>query len=103
MKKLSKVYQPVVIDRDGDIVILSSMLYASEELAISYCESLLDNLTSKDGTCVEPNVSNPYVCVSFDNLVFRAVAKITHIVKKIEDGVSLVTLRYGFIAHQICY
>lgn len=100
MKKLSKVYQPVIVDSFGEITNLSPMFFATEELAIGSYTQNLDTLAHQEGNIVEPYALHPWVPTSF-NCSFFCVAKITHsAVKQLEDGLK-ISLRFGYFTHVI--
>lgn len=100
MKKLSKVYQPVIIDSNDEITNLSSMFFETEELAINSYAQNLNTLAHHEGNVIEPYVLHPWVSTYF-NCSFYGVAKITHsAVKQLEDGLK-VCLRFGYFTHVI--
>lgn len=100
MKKLNKVYQPVIIDSTGEITNLSPMFFATEELAINSYVQNLDTLVRQEGNVVEPYILHPWVSTSL-NCSFYGVAKITHsVVKQLEDGLK-ISLRFGFFTHVV--
>lgn len=101
MKKLNKVYQPVIIDSMGEITNLSPMFFATEEMAVNSYSQNLDNLASQEANVVEPYPLHPWVSVSFKDGNSYGVAKITHFaVKHLNEGLTS-TLRFGFLTHVI--